>query len=133
MSLYEGERTRVRVDSELSEELEVKVAMHQGSVLSPFFFAVVVDVVTEFARECALSELQYADDIVLMNEKTDGLRDKFLKWNEGITKDGISKNKIDPCEVCSLRVKANSVLCLQCDKWIHGRCAVVKRKNKITF
>ena len=27
--------------------------MHQGSVLSPFHFAVVVDVVTEFARESA--------------------------------------------------------------------------------
>ena len=25
--------------------------------------------------------------------------------------------------VCSLRVKANSVLCVLCDKWIHGRCA----------
>ena len=43
---------RVRVDSELSEELEVKVGMHKGSVLS-----VVLDVVTEFAREGALSEL----------------------------------------------------------------------------
>ena len=29
----------------------------------------------------------------------------------GITKDGLSKNKVDPCVVCSLRVKANSVLC----------------------
>ena len=37
---------KVRVDSELSEEYEVKVGMHQGSVLSPFRFAVVVDVVT---------------------------------------------------------------------------------------
>ena len=36
MSLYEGARTRVRVDSDLSEEFEVKVGMHQGSVLSPF-------------------------------------------------------------------------------------------------
>ena len=35
-----------RVDSELSVELEVKVGMHQGSVLSPFFFAMVVDAVT---------------------------------------------------------------------------------------
>ena len=52
MSLYEGAKTRVRVDSELSEELEVKVGMHQGSVLSPFLFVVVVDVVTEFARGC---------------------------------------------------------------------------------
>ena len=37
------------MDCELSEEFEVNVGMHQGSVLSPFF-AVVVDVVTEFAR-----------------------------------------------------------------------------------
>ena len=37
MSLYEGEKTSVGVDSELSEEFEVKVGMHQGSVLSPFF------------------------------------------------------------------------------------------------
>ena len=26
--------------------------MHQGSVLSPFLIAVLIDVVTEFAREC---------------------------------------------------------------------------------
>ena len=49
MSLYEGAKTRVRVDSELSEEFDVRVGLHQGSVLSPFF-ALVVDVVTEFAR-----------------------------------------------------------------------------------
>ena len=30
MSLYEGAKTRVRVDSDLSEEFEVKLGMHQG-------------------------------------------------------------------------------------------------------
>ena len=53
MSLYEGSKTKVRVDSELSQEFEVIVGMHQGSVLSPFRFAVVVDVVSVFARGCA--------------------------------------------------------------------------------
>ena len=43
----------LRVDSDLSEEFEVKEGMHQGSVLSPLLFALVVDVVTEFARGCA--------------------------------------------------------------------------------
>ena len=57
MSLYEGAMIRIRVDSELSEEFEVKVGMHQGSVLSSILFALVVDVVTEFAREGVLSEL----------------------------------------------------------------------------
>ena len=82
MSLYEEAKTRVRVDSELSEEFEVKIGMHQGSVLSPFLFAVVVDAVTEFAREGALSELLYADDLVLMSETILGLRNKFLKWKD---------------------------------------------------
>ena len=35
-------------------------------MLSPFLLAVVVDVVTEFAREGVLSKLLYADDLVLM-------------------------------------------------------------------
>ena len=34
----------------------------------------------------------------------------------GITKDGMSKCVVDPCWVCSLRVKVDSVLCLQ-----HGK------------
>ena len=106
-------------------------------------FVVVVDVVIEFAREGALSELLHAGDLVLISETIERLRNKFLKWKEsfeikglkvnlrktnvmvsgGITKDGMSKSKVDPCGVCSLRVKVNSVLCLQCGKWIHGRCA----------
>ena len=49
MRVYEWAKTRVRVDSDLSEEFEVKVGIHQRSVLLPFLFAMVVDVVTEFA------------------------------------------------------------------------------------
>ena len=37
-----------------------------------------------------------------------------------ITKDGLSKSKVDPCGVCSLRVKAIKILCIPCGKWIHG-------------
>ena len=42
MSVHEGAKRRVRVDSELSEEFEIKLEMHQGSVWS-CFFAIVVD------------------------------------------------------------------------------------------
>ena len=47
MSLYDGAKTRVRVGSAYSEEFEVKVGVHQGSVLSPLLFAIVVDNITE--------------------------------------------------------------------------------------
>ena len=78
MSLFEGAKTRIGVNSKLSEEFEVRVGMHQGSVLSPFIFAVVVDVVTELVREGVLSELLYADDLILMNDTFYGHRDMFL-------------------------------------------------------
>ena len=94
-----------------------------------------------------LSELLYADDLVLMSETMEGPGNKFLKWMEAlesnglkvnlgkikvmvcgnITKDDVSKSKVDPCGACSLIVKANSDLCLQCGKWIHGRYVRVKR------
>ena len=67
MFLYEGAKTRVRVDSELTEEFEVNVGTYQGFVLSPFLFVVVLDV-TEFAKQGALNELLNADYLVLMSE-----------------------------------------------------------------
>ena len=67
MSLYEGAKTRVKVDTELSEDFQVKMWMHQRSVLSAFRFAV-VDIVAELGRDDMLSELLYADDLLLMSE-----------------------------------------------------------------
>ena len=84
--------------------------------------------------------------MVLMRETIEECRNKFLKWKKafgskglkvnlrktkvtvccGITRDGMSNSRVDPCGVCSLRVKANSVLCLQCGKWIISRVAGVK-------
>ena len=137
----------VRVDSELSEEFVVNVGMHQGSVLSHVLLAVAVDVAAEFVREGALSELLCADDLVPVSDTVVGFRNKLWKWKAafrskclkvdlwktkvmvcgGITKDGISKGKVDPIGVCSLGVKTISVLSAQCGQWIHGRCAWVKK------
>ena len=61
-------------------------------MLSPFHFTEVVDVVTEFAREGALSELLYADDLVLMSETIDGLRNKLIKWKEALESKGLKVN-----------------------------------------
>ena len=38
ISLYAGAETKVRVDSELSEEFGTKVGMHKGFVLSSYFY-----------------------------------------------------------------------------------------------
>ena len=51
MSSYEGLRTKVRGGPGLLEESGVSVGVHQGFVLSPPIFAIVVDVVTKHARK----------------------------------------------------------------------------------
>ena len=47
------------------------------------------------------------------------------------SKGEISKSKVDPCGICGKRVMRNSMMCTVCKKWIHGRCAKVKKVNNI--
>jgi hypothetical protein len=120
------------------------VGVHQGSVLSPLLFAIVMDVVCGDVMEGLLFEILYADDLVLMADSIEELQVKFDKWKSAIEKKGLKVNmgktkvmvsgeggervvsRIDPCGVCDKRVKANSVLCTGCQKWVHKRCSGVK-------
>ena len=47
MKMYEGAKTKVRCGNTLSESFPVEVDVHQGSVLSPLLFAIVIDVLWE--------------------------------------------------------------------------------------
>ena len=66
-------------ESEDSQEFAVRASIHQGSVLSPFIFAVVMDVVREeVANE--ESALMYADDLVLICGTKEEGRWRFVAW-----------------------------------------------------
>ena len=110
------------------------IGVHPGSVLSPLIFAIVVDVVTEHAREGLLNEILYADDLVLMNESLEDLRKRFQRWRSALEDKGLKVNvgktemmvsgtegeivlsKIDPCGICGKSVGCNAVCCTQCTK-----------------
>ena len=47
MDMYDGARTVMRNSAGLTEEFEVGVGLHQGSALSSFLFAIVMDKLTE--------------------------------------------------------------------------------------
>ena len=55
-------------------------------------FAIVVDVVTERAREGLMYEMLYADVLVLVSETMEGLREKFWKWKEAFESKGLKVN-----------------------------------------
>ena len=49
--MYEGSETVVRCAVGTTESFKVKVGLHQGSALSPFLFAVIMDRLTDEVRE----------------------------------------------------------------------------------
>ena len=77
MNLYNGAETRLRVGSVYSEEFKVKIGVHQGSMLSPLLFAIVVVVITKKTRMGVANELLCADDLALMSETTEDLKERF--------------------------------------------------------
>ena len=145
MALYQDACTVVRTDMGDSKDFKVGVGVHQGSVLSPLLFAVVMDVVTREAREGLPWELLYADDLVLVAPSKEDLQRKVKAWKECLTRKGLKVNEgktkimiggssagvmsesgAHPCGVCGAGVGANSILCTGCRKWVHRRCSGAK-------
>ena len=60
--------TLVKVENTRPESFDVKVYVHQGSVVSSFLFAIVMDEVTKDLVEGIVKELLYADDLVLLGD-----------------------------------------------------------------
>ena len=147
MTMYTSSMTSVVLEGSVSASFEVKVGVHQGSVLSPFLFNIVVDEIISELDKKYMYELLYADDLVLIGDTKEELENKIKMWKAAIEKKGLKVNmrktkwlkvtgtdtsnkvaRIDPCGVCSMRVKQNSILCTTCNKWVHKRCSGVKGK-----
>ena len=92
MSLYDGGKTRVRVGFAYLDEFEVKVGVHIGSVLSPLLFAIVVDIITENARRGVDNELLYADDLIIISEDMEDLKERFWNWKNALDSKGLKFN-----------------------------------------
>ena len=127
-AMYNNTRSRVRVNNTYSDEFGVKVGVHQGSVLSPLLFVIVLEALSREFRTGTPWELLYADDLVISAETEEGLRMNMNKWktemeakglrvNMGKTKIMVSGVNLQtlkdsgkyPCSVCRKDVGSNSI------------------------
>ena len=67
----------MKMEGEDSTEFAMRVGIHQGSILSPLIFAVMIDVVTEEVVKEGRA-LMYADDLVLICETKEEARQRFV-------------------------------------------------------
>ena len=148
-AMYEGATTAVKLKVGESKGFEVKVGVHQGSVLSPLLFTIVLEALSRKFRDGLPYELLYADDLVLMAETKEELMEKLSRWKENMEAKGlrvnVAKTKVMkcceregcgeetgkyPCGVCRKGVGTNSIQCTACQKWIHRKCSGIKGKLK---
>ena len=76
MAMYEGVQTVFRTAEGDNEALNMKVGLHQGSVLRPLF-VIVIEVITKELRVGLPWELLYADDLILKTESETELHRKI--------------------------------------------------------
>jgi hypothetical protein len=141
-AMYVDATTMVRINGNMSGGFSIKVGVHQGSVLSPLLFIIVLEALSRKFRGGLPWELLYADDLVLMAETEDLLKEKIMKWKAGMEEKGlrvnIGKTKVMrcrvgagevlksgkfPCGVCRKGVGANSIKCTSCKSWVHKKCS----------
>src|SRR3989442_15809075 len=142
--MYEGGTTSVRMNGEETENFEVKVGVHQGSVLSPILFNIVMQAIAENFKKGLPWELLYADDLVLLAESRLELEKRLTEWMARLKEKGlrvnIGKTKVMnckvgvdqvensgkyPCGICRTGVGGSSICCTACKKWIHVRSSGV--------
>ena len=141
-AMYEGVTTAVRTKYGESDSFEVKVGVHQGSVLSPLLFIIVLEALSKEFSVGLPYELFYADDLCLIAETEEELREKINCWKDAMKLKGLrvnmDKTKVMccevrsgqaensgkwPCAVCRAGVGANSINCSACKQWVHKKCS----------
>ena len=88
-SMYRNTKSQVRINSTFSDDFLVKVGLHQGSVLSPLLFIIVLEALSREIRSGCSEELLYADDLALVSETLAGLIEKLESWKSAMESKGL--------------------------------------------
>ena len=83
----------MRSAAELTEEFKVGVGLHQGSALSTFLFAIIMDKLTEDIRKDAPWGMLFADDIVLSRKNHRELEDDLEIWRNVLERRGLKVSR----------------------------------------
>ncbi|GJR06286.1 retrovirus-related pol polyprotein LINE-1 [Tanacetum coccineum] len=87
--MYDGVKTRVRTPIGNTEFFPVEVGLHQGSAISPYLFAMILDDLSRGIQEDIPWSMIFADDIVLVSESTEGLNNRLENWREALEENGL--------------------------------------------
>ncbi|KAK3528423.1 hypothetical protein QTP86_034243 [Hemibagrus guttatus] len=94
--MYERSRTVVRCAVGQTEEFKVEVGLHQGSALSPFLFAIVMDQLSEEIKQESPWTMMFSDDIVICSESREQVEENLERWRFALERRGMKVSR----EIC---------------------------------
>ncbi|XP_026419698.1 uncharacterized protein LOC113315650 [Papaver somniferum] len=95
--MYEGAVTGVRTCDGISNDFSIKIGLHQGSALSPYLFALVLDQVTKDIQGEIPWCMLFADDVALIGESKQEIEGKLELWRQTLESKGfrLSRTKTE--------------------------------------
>ena len=91
--MYGGASTRVKSSVGITDMIPVAVGLHQGYSMSPYLFAMIMDVlargITNLSPRCML----YADDIVVCGTRREFVETKLEEWRMAMEERGLKINR----------------------------------------
>lgn len=91
--MYRGSTTRVRCAAGITQQFEVTVGLHQGSALSPFLFAIIMDCLTENIQRQAPWDMLFADDVVICAETRQEVEERLEVWRRALEDRGMKVSR----------------------------------------
>ncbi|KAI5735287.1 hypothetical protein M8J77_016627 [Diaphorina citri] len=95
--MYSEARTQVRSSVGMTKGFTVEVGLHQGSVLSPYLFDLIMDVLVKEVKKKAPWSMMFADDVVLCELSREEVERKLEDWRRVLEERGmrISRTKTE--------------------------------------
>ena len=98
--MYEESETMVRCAIGTTESFKIKVGLHQGSALSPFLFAVIMDRLTDEVRREPPWTMLFADNIVICKKTREEVERRLECWRYALERIGMKVSRSKTKYLC---------------------------------
>ena len=113
--MYEGIVTTVRFAVGMTDEFKVKMGLHNGSALSPFLFAIVMNRLTDGIRQETPLIMMFVDNNVICNESRQQVEANLKRWRYALMRREMKVSRSKTEYIDALLGKATE----RCDCKIH--------------
>ena len=93
MAMYEFSNSGVRVNNTNIVKFNVKLGVHQGSILNPLQFIIALEALSREFKSGLPWETLYADDLVIIAESLAELEERYLTWKNNTDSKGLKESQ----------------------------------------